>query len=77
MDAAPSELVTWKRGVPFWPGVGELAVPLTLGSGAHWRRKFIYLWVMVKTPSQPEGGSSNKYSWQRFQYARAGPSSGH
>jgi|ERR1700674_5324477 len=26
-----------------------------------------YLWVMVKTPSQPEGGSSKRYSWQRFQ----------
>jgi hypothetical protein len=36
-----------------------------------------YLWVIVNTPSQFVGGSSNKYSWQRFQYARAGPSSGH
>jgi len=26
-----------------------------------------YLCVMVKTPSQPEGGSSKRYSWQRFQ----------
>ena len=26
-----------------------------------------YLCVIVKTPSQLDGGSSNKYSWQRFQ----------
>src|ERR1700737_5500963 len=31
------------------------------------RRERRYLWVMVKTPSQPEGGSSKRYSWQRFQ----------
>jgi hypothetical protein len=36
-----------------------------------------YLWVMTKTPSQFTGGSSNRYSWQRFQYMREGPSSGH
>ena len=36
-----------------------------------------YLWVMVKTPSQLEGGSSNIYSWHRCQYAREGPSPGH
>ena len=30
-------------------------------------RGFAYLLVMVNTPSQAWGGSSNKYSWHRFQ----------
>ena len=51
-----------KKLRPFWTQVLGSRLPRRLG-----KYNEDYLWDMVKTPSQLEGGSSKRYSWQRFQ----------
>jgi len=73
-DVAPRASIPIRCGYSdTWHIEGSIQIgrrSLTMGEAGmreSARRGRRYLWVMVKTPSQPEGGSSKRYSWQRFQ----------
>jgi len=76
LEAQLTEISEWMREVRLWSrkdrrtkwikldqvGFGFVAATLTVGGSGKTKYPATYLWVIVKTPSQADGGSSKRYS---------------